>query len=128
MTTRGGETSVTTTGMGDTASVPSTEPAFIFGFTAPGPLLEWSWAEERLVAARNFWLATHNTEGMPHCRPMWGFWHNTSFWFSSVNRQTAFLASDGKAVLHSESGDEVVIIEGSVERLHGKDKLQVISD
>ena len=91
-------------------------------------MLEWSWAEERLVAAKNFWIATPNAEGMPHCRPMWGFWQDTSFWFSSVNRQTAFLASEGKAVLHSESGDEVVIIEGAVERLYGKDKLQVISD
>lgn len=109
------------------ATEPVTEPAFIFGFTAPGPLLEWSWAEERLRAARNFWIATPAPNGMPHSRPMWGFWRNGAFWFSSVNRQTAYLASEGKAVLHTESGDEVVIIDGVVERLFGKENLQVIS-
>lgn len=109
-------------------SNPLVQPAFIFGFTAPGPLLTWSWAEERLLAARNFWINTPGADGMPHCRPMWGFWVDNAFWFSSVNRQTIFLAEVGKAVMHTESGDEVVVIEGTVERLYGKANLQVISD
>ncbi|QFZ20146.1 pyridoxamine 5'-phosphate oxidase family protein [Saccharothrix syringae] len=111
-----------------TSPTPVTEPAWIFSYTATGPSLDWSWADERLSGARNFWLAVPGPDGMPVCRPMWGFWTNGTFWFSTVNRMTEHLQEDGRAILHTESGDEVVIVEGRVERLFGKENLQVIAD
>ncbi|EEP70228.1 hypothetical protein MCAG_00555 [Micromonospora sp. ATCC 39149] len=118
---------MTTSGNVDTKQAPTTEPAWIFSYTATGPSLDWAWADERLSKARNFWLATPGPDGMPVCRPMWGFWQDNALWFSTVNRMTDHLQNDGRVVLHTESGDEVVIIEGKAERLFGKDLLQVIS-
>lgn len=112
----------------EAVQTPTVEPAFIFGFTAPGPLLDWAWAEERLTAARNFWLATPGTDGLPHTRPMWGFWRENGLWFSTVNRMVDHLKNDGRLVMHTESADETVIVEGRVEQLFGKESLQIISD
>lgn len=46
----------------------------MFGRTMASELLPWSWATERLVAARNYWIATTRANGRPHCRPVWGVW------------------------------------------------------
>jgi hypothetical protein len=49
-------------------------------------LLPWSWAEQRLVASRNYWVATSWPDGRPHAMPVWGLWDNGAFWFSSSRR------------------------------------------
>ena len=36
--------------------------------------LPWSWASERLVANRNYWVVTVSPEGQPHSLPVWGAW------------------------------------------------------
>jgi hypothetical protein len=47
------------------------------GYGIAGPeegsgLLHWSWAAERLAAARNYWVATVWPHGRPHVMPVWG--------------------------------------------------------
>jgi len=40
-----------------------------YGIAGPGEgrgLLPWSWAEERIAAARRYWLATVAADGAPH--------------------------------------------------------------
>jgi hypothetical protein len=109
------------------ATIPASEPAWIFSHTTTGPHLEWEWAEKRLLDARNFWLATTALDGTPHVRPLWGFWQDGGFWFATVNRSVAFIEANGNVIVHTESGDEVVIVEGRCDRLFGKDQLQRIS-
>src|SRR4030081_811290 len=46
-------------------------------------LLSWSWAEERLSKSRNYWLVSTWPDGRPHAMPVWGVWHDGSFWVSS---------------------------------------------
>ena len=46
-------------------------------------LLPWSWAEERLIASHEYWLATVRPDGRPHLMPVWGVWSDGSLWFSS---------------------------------------------
>src|SRR5260370_38260436 len=46
-------------------------------------LLPWSWAEERLISSRNYWMVTVWPDGRPHGLPVWGMWHDGAFWFSS---------------------------------------------
>ena len=77
-------------------------------------LLEWSWAEERLVAARNYWVCTARPNGRPHAMPVWGLWHEGAFYFSSSpdSRKARNLAANPAVTVHLESGDEVVIVEG----------------
>lgn len=106
---------------------PRTTPGWIFSHTTSGPHLEWEWAEKRLTEARNFWFATTDLTGNPHVRPLWGFWLEGAFWFATVNRSVQHIEANSNVVVHTESGDEVVIVEGVCERLYGKDRLQVIS-
>jgi len=80
-----------------------------------GGLLPWSWAEERLVSAHNYWVATSG----PHASPVWALWHDGTVVFSCSprSRKARELARDARVVVHLESGDEVVIVEGEVQRV-----------
>jgi hypothetical protein len=79
-------------------------------------LLPWRWAEERLAAARNYWVSTASPDGGPSAMPVWGLWLDGAVVFgtSPRSRKARNLARDPRAVVHLESGDEVVILEGEV--------------
>jgi hypothetical protein len=79
-----------------------------------GGMLPWSWAEERLAAAHNYWIATSG----PHASPVWALWRDGAVVFSCSprSRKARELARDPRVVVHLESGDEVVIVEGEAER------------
>ena len=79
-------------------------------------LLPWSWAVERLAAARTYWLATSRSDGRPHVMPVWGLWLEGALSFSIArrSRKARNLAARPQAVAHLESGDEAVILEGAV--------------
>jgi hypothetical protein len=80
-------------------------------------MLPWGWAEERLAAAHNYWVATASAEHGPHAMPVWGLWRDGAFVFSTgtASRKARDLAADPRIVVHLESGDEVVVLEGWVE-------------
>ena len=67
-------------------------------------LLPWSWAEERLLQSKNFWLATRWPDGRPHVMPVWAIWHAGALWFSSSrqSRKARNLAADPRCVLTTE--------------------------
>jgi PPOX class probable F420-dependent enzyme len=77
--------------------------------------LPWSWAVERLLAARNYWVCTTRRDGRPHAAPVWGLWRDDAFWFSTdrASQKARNLLRDPRMVVHLESGDETVILEGS---------------
>jgi hypothetical protein len=77
-------------------------------------------AEQQLVAARTYWIATTGPDGRPHCRPVWGVWLADGFWFSTGSLARHNLAANPQITVHLESGDEVVIVEGAADdRPHG---------
>jgi PPOX class probable F420-dependent enzyme len=82
-------------------------------------MLDWSWAEERLEASRNYWVGTVRSDGSPHAAPVWGLWIEGAVVFSTSpeSRKGRNLARDPRVVVHLESGDEVVILEGVVETI-----------
>jgi nitroimidazol reductase NimA-like FMN-containing flavoprotein (pyridoxamine 5'-phosphate oxidase superfamily) len=82
-------------------------------------MLDWGWAEERLAASRNYWIATSGEDGAPASAPVWGVWHGGAVWFgtSPSSRKGRNLARDPRVVVHLESGNEVVILYGEVERV-----------
>ena len=101
-----------------------TPPRFQSGYGLPGNVtgaskLPWSWADERLSAARNYWIATTRPGGRPDVAPVWGIWLDGAFYFSTDggSRKGRNLVANGAAVLHLESGDEVVIVHGQITRL-----------
>ena len=77
-------------------------------------LLSWDWVETRLTEARNYWLSTTRPDGRPHASPVWGIWHAGAFYFGTgrTARKAKNLADNAGLVVHLESGDEVVILEG----------------
>jgi PPOX class probable F420-dependent enzyme len=80
-------------------------------------LLPWSWAEEQLESSRNYWVGTTKPDGAPHAMPVWGIWFDGAVVFSTSpeSRKGRNLDHDPRAVVHVESGDEVVVLEGAVE-------------
>jgi hypothetical protein len=86
--------------------------------TADG-LLAWSWAVERLTKARNYWIGSTRADGRPHVAPVWGLWLADGLYFGSnpTSQKGRNLARNPEVVMHLESGDEVVIVEGRITRL-----------
>jgi hypothetical protein len=93
-------------------------------------LLEWGWATERLFRARNYWVATTRPGGNPHAMPVWGVWLDDAFYFSSSpdSRKARNLEANPATVIHLESGDEVVILEGNAEHVTDGALLQRLSE
>lgn len=92
-------------------------------------LLPWSWAEERLVASRNYWMVTVWPDGSaPHAMPVWGMWHNTAFWFSSSkpSRKSKNLGANSRCVVATEDALNPVVVEGSAELLTDPKDLQTL--
>ena len=109
----------------DALATPTAASPVLFGAPAPpGELLPWSWAEQQLVAARNYWIATTRPEGRPHCRPVWGVWLPDGFWFSTGSLARHNLAANPQITVHLESGNQVVILEGVAAAVTGASRLQ----
>ena len=80
-------------------------------------MLPWSHVDERMAQARNYWVATTRPDGRPHCVPTWGAWVDGTFYFGSGprSRKARNLSANPNVVVHLESGDDVVILEGIAE-------------
>ncbi|UJW30954.1 pyridoxamine 5'-phosphate oxidase family protein [Saccharothrix sp. AJ9571] len=101
----------------------------MFGAPAPaGALLPWEWAHQRLVEARDYWIATTRPDGRPHCRPVWGVWLADGFWFSTGSGAVRNLAADDRITVHLEDGQEVVIVEGVARTGRDREALQAMCD
>jgi nitroimidazol reductase NimA-like FMN-containing flavoprotein (pyridoxamine 5'-phosphate oxidase superfamily) len=76
----------------------------------------WEWVEERLVSARNFWLATSTDRG-PYVRPVWCLWWDGGLLFTSspTSRKARAIGADPRVSVHLELVREVVVLDGTVE-------------
>lgn len=88
-------------------------------------VLPWSWAEERLMNSRNYWVTTVDPAGRPHSMPVWGVWLSGEerFWFSCA--PDALKARNAKAnphvVIAPTDTVEVVSLEGVAEDTSNRD-------
>ena len=83
--------------------------------------LPWSFAEERLRDERNYWVVTMRRGGIPQARPVWGLWNDDGL-FLSVGHgglQRAELVPRMPVSVHVDSAVEVVIVEGTIDRIVG---------
>lgn len=80
-------------------------------------LLDWPWAVERLESALNYWFSSTRPDGRPHAMPAWAVWLDGALYFegSPATRRARNIAANPEVVVHLESGDEVVILEGRAE-------------
>lgn len=78
--------------------------------------LSWDWARTELAAARNYWICTTHPDGRPHAMPVWGLWLDDALFFSTDprSRKGKNIARDPRITVHLESGDDVVVLEGTV--------------
>jgi hypothetical protein len=79
--------------------------------------LPWSYVEQRLLEAPNYWLSTVSTAGKPHARPVDGVWVEGALCFggSPETRWVKHLQRNPALSVHLPSGDDVVILEGTAE-------------
>lgn len=79
-------------------------------------MLPWSWVEERLGGAWNFWLATASPEHGPYTRPVWGLWCDAGLLFTSsaTSRKARDFLADPRVSVHAELEREVVVLDGDV--------------
>lgn len=82
-------------------------------------LLPWTFVVDCMSKSRNYWVSTTRPDGRPHAMPVWGVWMNDTLYFgtarSSVKGRN--LAAHPAISVHTESGDEAVIIEGIAEEV-----------
>jgi hypothetical protein len=91
----------------------------VLGPTEGSGLLPWSWAEERLAASHDYWLATVGPDGRPHVMPVWAVWDAGCLWFSSSlgSRKARNIDVEPRLTVTTDNALEPVIVEGSAERV-----------
>ncbi len=82
-------------------------------------MLDWAWVDAQMEKSRNYWITSTNADGSPHAAPVWAVWVEGALYFGtdSKSRKGKNLARDPRVVVHLESGDDVVIIEGVMEKV-----------
>jgi PPOX class probable F420-dependent enzyme len=85
--------------------------------------LPWNRVSHKLRNAESYWLCTSRPDGRPHAMPVWGLWDGETLWFGTglESVKAHNLAANPHAVVHLESGEDVVVIEGEVERVTSPD-------
>ena len=94
--------------------------------TPPWAPLPWSWAADRLMANRNFWVVTVSADGRPHALPVWGVWDDDdgrfAFSCSPRARKARNLAANPRAVIMIDDTAECLSVEGQAGPVHGHDR------
>jgi PPOX class probable F420-dependent enzyme len=81
---------------------------------ATAGLLDWEWAEQRLVAAHTYVIGTVRPGGRPHAVPVWAIWHDDALVFSTARtaRKVHNLTADPRCVATVEAAGDTVVVEG----------------
>jgi nitroimidazol reductase NimA-like FMN-containing flavoprotein (pyridoxamine 5'-phosphate oxidase superfamily) len=87
-------------------------------------VLPWSHVAERLAASRHYWICTTRPDGRPHATPIWGVFFEGQIYFdgSPETRRGKNLAVNPAITVHLESGEDVVIVDGTVEQITPPDR------
>lgn len=84
--------------------------------------LPWSWAAERLVANRNFWVVTASADCRPHALPVWGVWDDGEYRFAFScgprSRKARDLSANAHAAVMTEDTVECLSLEGHAALVH----------
>ena len=114
---------------------PEASRPYMPGYGTLGPaegtgLLAWSWAEARLAASHDYWVATVRPEGRPHVMPVWGVWLDGAVWFSSGgrSRKARNLAADPRCTVTTDRAAEPVVVDGTAELVGDVDRIRRFLD
>jgi hypothetical protein len=111
---------------GSLGSSPAASRPHVPGYGIPKStrgMLPWSHAEQRLARARHYWIATSSPDGRPHAVPVWGVWVDGAVCFGGGpdTRWSRNLRANAKVAVHLEKGDDVVILEGDIDRVENQE-------
>jgi general stress protein 26 len=99
---------------------PNRPQAPSYGISAgPEGLLSWEWVDAEMAKSRNYWICTVSPKGIPHATPVWGVWLDGVLYFGAArdSRKARHLAANPRVAVHLESGDDVVMFEGTAEEM-----------
>lgn len=83
--------------------------------------LEWTTVRDLIAGSKNYWVCTASADGKPHAVPVWGAYLDGTLYFGAGPRSSRNLDANPRVSVHLESGDEVVILEGTSTVLHNPD-------
>ena len=97
-------------------------PKFPDGYGIPKDtkgVLPWSWVDERMAKAQNYWVSTTRPDGRPHVRPVDGVWVEGALCFGGAptSRWMRNLDANPAITVHLGGETEVLILEGTAERV-----------
>lgn len=94
---------------------------------------DWPDVERQLADAELYWLTTVRTDGRPHTTPLVGVWHDGAFAFCTgpgEQKHNNLLHAGRVSVVTGcngwRSGTDVVV-EGTAERVRGRDRLEPLA-
>ena len=104
------------------SAVPTpTRPRMPAGYSGKGKpkFLPWTWVTERLERSHNYWICTTRSDGRPHAMPVWAVYVDSAVVFSTdpSTLKAKNMKRNPSIIVHLESGDELVLLEGRVERV-----------
>lgn len=82
-------------------------------------LLSWSHVDERMLAAKHYWVSTVSADDRPHATPVDGLWLDGQLYFggSVATRRHRNLLKNPAVCIHLEEAMDVLILHGDVEEL-----------
>ncbi|MGB8887699.1 MAG: pyridoxamine 5'-phosphate oxidase family protein [Candidatus Korobacteraceae bacterium] len=82
-------------------------------------MLDWKWARERVTKSHNYVIVTVRPDGRPHAMGMHGLWFEDAFYFGTADstRKAQNLAENPNCIVINEQLDELVIVEGTAEKI-----------
>jgi len=83
----------------------------------PDSLVPWSYVEDRLRSAANYWITTVSPDARPHARPVDGVWVEGALGFggSPETRWARNLVANPAMSVNLSSEAEAIILEGTAE-------------
>ena len=82
----------------------------------------------RLRTANNYWIATTRPDGRPHTAPVWGVWLDDGLWFGTMGQKLKNLAFSPHVMVHLDSADDVILVQGAAELVRDRAALQRAAD
>ena len=91
-------------------------------------MLPWSWARQRLVQSRCYWVCTVGPDQCPHATPVWAVWYDESVWFSCAprSRKARNLTANPHCTVATDDASNPVIVEGVAERIAERDAVEAV--
>ena len=91
-------------------------PQFPKGYVDhPKSYVDWNWVATQLTESKNYWLCSVRPDGRPHVIPRWAVYVDGKIYYdgSPETRHNQNLETNPNVSVHLESGDQVIILEGT---------------